>query len=100
MKKYKIDELYNNPNTIYVFDVDGVLAPLEFGEYNHYELDDDEWAKALLEKDLYAEKRPAKTFQEFLATKNKNNVYVATKVMNEMEKKQKIDFSNSLGLLK
>ena len=41
MKKYKIDELYNNPNTIYVFDVDGVLAPLEFGEYNHYELDDD-----------------------------------------------------------
>lgn len=101
MKEYKISELFDNPNTVYVFDVDGVLAPLEFGEYNHYELNDDDWAKALLESDLYANKRSSKTFQKFLATKNKNNVYVATKVMNEREKEQKINFLNkNYGILK
>lgn len=101
MKEYKISELFDNPNTVYVFDVDGVLAPLEFGEYNHYELNDDDWAKALLKKDLYDEKRCCKTFQKFLSTKNKNNVYVATKVMNEREKEQKINFLNkNYGILK
>lgn len=92
MAKSKIKELFENPNTVYIFDVDGVLAPIEYGEYNHYELNDEAWAKALYESDFYKDKKPFKTFQDFLKDKDRNRVYVATKVMNEVEKEQKIRF--------
>ena len=40
----KIQELLSSDKTVFAFDVDGVLAPMEFGEYNHYYADDDVWA--------------------------------------------------------
>ena len=36
MKESKIKDLFADAKTIYIFDVDGVLARLELGEYNHY----------------------------------------------------------------
>ena len=36
MKESKIKDLFEDHKTIYVFDVDGVLARLELGEYTHY----------------------------------------------------------------
>ncbi len=92
MKESKIKELFQNECTVYVFDLDGVLAPIEYGEYNHYYYDDEEWSKAILEKDFYEDVRPIKTFQDFLKEKDKSFVYVVTKVMNEEEKRQKIKF--------
>ena len=41
----KIKELLNDKESVLVFDVDGVLALLELGEYNHFSLNDEEWFK-------------------------------------------------------
>ena len=35
MVESKIGDLFQDENTVYIFDVDGVLARLEYGEYNH-----------------------------------------------------------------
>ena len=32
----KIREIINDENSILVFDIDGVLATMEWGEYNHF----------------------------------------------------------------
>ncbi len=101
MAKSKIKELFKDPKTVYIFDVDGVLAPIEYGEYTHYELDDEAWARELLKEDFYQDRMPFKAFQEFLKDKEKSKVYVATKVMNEIEKQQKICFlEKNYGILK
>ena len=42
----KIKQLLRSDDSILVFDVDGVLAILEFGEYNHYEMNDRLWNEA------------------------------------------------------
>ena len=39
----RIKELLNDKNSILVFDVDGVLTVMEFGDRNHYYACDDEW---------------------------------------------------------
>ena len=88
----KIKELFDNPNTVFVFDVDGVLASIEYGEYNHYYYDDEEWAEDLNSHDFYQDIRTIKTMQEFLKDKKMERVYVVTKVMNETEKKYKQRF--------
>ena len=101
MQKSKIKELFEDEKTIYIFDVDGVLAPIEYGVYNHYELDDEAWAKALATNDFYTDRIPFKTFQDFLSKRNILNVYVATKVMNEIEKEQKIHYlEKNYGILR
>ena len=41
----RIKELLKDNNSVLVFDVDGVLAVLEFGERNHFGLNDEEWIK-------------------------------------------------------
>lgn len=92
MVESKINELFNNPKTIYVFDVDGVLARLELGEYNHYFYDDEKWQQALQTHDFYEEIRPILSMQKFVKERNKDNVYVATRVYNEVEHEQKKSF--------
>jgi len=89
----KIKELIHEEKTICIFDVDGVLTPLEFGEYNHYFLNDEEWKRALEEESgCYDNNRPIKVLQKFIATKDRKKIYVATKVMNEKELQQKQNF--------
>lgn len=83
--KSRIKELLNSEESILVFDVDGVLARMEFGIYTHYDVDDLEFAKLLYEKDLYEDIKPFKVMQEFLKDKNMKNVYVITRVMNDIE---------------
>ena len=90
--KSKIKELFENEKTIYFFDLDGVLAPLEYGEYNHYYYNDEEWAKELVKTDFYANIPPFKTMQNFIEKKKKENIYVITKVMNDIELDQKKKF--------
>lgn len=92
--KSRIKELLEEEKTICIFDVDGVLTPLEFGVYNHYSLNDEEWASAINDKDFYAENRPIKVMQEFIKKRNLKDVYVVTRVMNETELKQKQNFLN------
>lgn len=63
---------------IVVFDVDGVLAPYEFGDKKHC-VSDDEWDE-ILEKgiDVYSNVQPVKILQEFIKRKGVENVYVCS----------------------
>ncbi len=76
----KIKELLKDKNSILVFDIDGVLALLEFGEYNHYYASDDDWDKFVEDNNLYTEDKVSKKMQEFLKDIDKNRVYVITQI--------------------
>ena len=92
----KIKELLNKEDTVLVFDVDGVLALLEFGEYNHYDLlDDADWTKANAEgQNFYTEEKVSNKVKNFLKTKDMSRVYVITKVGNNNEGEYKRLFAN------
>ncbi len=91
--KSKIQQLLKDEKSVLVFDVDGVLAPIEYGEYNHYNDNDEEWAKKLESGvDFYSKVKPFKTIQNYLKKRNMNNIYVITKVMNNQEFLQKQSF--------
>ena len=63
----KIKTLLNDNETILVFDIDGVLALLEFGEHNHFDDNEEEWfnecAKGI---NHYTEDKVIKKMQKFL----------------------------------
>ena len=63
---------------IVVFDVDGVLAPYEFGDKKHC-INDDEWDE-MLEKgiDVYSNVQPVKVLQKFIKRKGTENVYACS----------------------
>ncbi len=76
----KIKELLKDKNSVLVFDIDGVLAILEFGEYNHYYASDEDWDKFVEDNNLYTEDKVSKKMQEFLKDTDKNRVYVITQI--------------------
>ena len=89
----KINKLLKDKETVLAFDMDGVLSKLEFGEYNHFALDDEEWAKACANGDnFYTEDKVIKKMQEYLKNKNMDNIYVISKSYNEFESNSKIEF--------
>jgi hypothetical protein len=91
----KIKELIKDDNTVLVFDIDGVLSILEWGEYNHYKITDDEWNQACAAGiNLYTEERVSKKMQDFLRHKNMNRIYAITKVYDNNEIEFKKDFVN------
>ena len=91
----KIKDLLKENDTVLVFDIDGVLAVLEFGKFNHYELDDIEWSKATEAGiSYYTEDKVSKKMQKFLKDKNMNNIYVITTAANENEGIIKKDYVN------
>ena len=92
MTKSKLNELFLDSETRYFFDIDGVLIRLNLGEYTHYFYDDDKWNNYLLEHDVYNDLEPIKVMQDFIKDKNKDFVYVITKVSNEEEVRQKKNF--------
>lgn len=91
----RIKELLKDGNSILVFDVDGVLALLEFGERTHYEMNDELWNEAN-EKGInyYTEEKVSKKMQNFLKDKNMNNIYVITTVGNNNEGEFKREYVN------
>ena len=89
----KIKELLNNPNSVLVFDVDGVLAVMEWGEYNHYGEDDETWTNMYGEGlFFYNESKVIAKMQEFLKDKNMAQVYVISKVFTDHELEDKKQF--------
>jgi len=77
----KIKELLKEKNSVLVFDVDGVLALLEFGEYNHYYMSDEDWDNFVNEdNNLYTEDKVSKKMQAFLKDKDKSKIYVITAI--------------------
>lgn len=79
----KIIDFLLQPDVIIFFDVDGVLAPYEFGEHKHC-ISDYEWKQRLKAgEDLYSAVSPIKVFQDFIKEKGTNNVYVCSKAAPE-----------------
>ena len=91
----KIKEVLNDKESVLVFDVDGVLAKMAWGEYNHYGEDDDTWAKMYEnEANYYTEEYVCKRMQNFLQDKDKSRIYVITKAFNDNEANDKRNFVN------
>lgn len=91
----KIKELLNDENSVLVFDIDGVLALMEFGVYNHYGLlSDEEWNKASETINFYTEDKVSKKIQTFLKNKNMDRIFVITRVCNKDEIEYKKDYVN------
>ena len=86
----KIREILNDKNSVLVFDVDGVLAIMEWGEYNHYEQIDEAWSNMYSEGTFfYTERYVSKRMQNFLKDKDMSRIYVISKVYNEHELEDK-----------
>lgn len=78
-------------DTVIFFDVDGVLAPYEFGENRHC-IDDAEWGRKMKNgEDMYSTVAPIKLFQQFISQKGIDNVYVCSKA-NPEEYESKMKF--------
>ena len=73
MSKKLIEELSSN-GMVVVFDVDGVLAPYEWGLRKHC-MSDKEWT-SILESgvDMYSHVKPIKCMQDFIKNKKKLNM--------------------------
>ena len=82
----RIKELLNDKESVLVFDVDGVLALLEWGKYNHYNENDEEWNKICSEGiNTYTEDKVSVKMQKFIKNKDMNRIYVLTTVGTENE---------------
>ncbi len=89
----KIKELLKDKDSVLVFDVDGVLAILEFGEYNHYYMSDDDWDNFVNEdNNLYTKDKVSKKMQKFLKDKDKSRIYVITAIGVNKEGKYKKEY--------
>ena len=89
----KIQELIKSDDTILVFDIDGVLAKMEYGEYNHYALNDDEWNKAILSGEtFYHDEDAIETMKDYIKTRNIDNIYVCSKSYSNIEDDMKTKF--------
>lgn len=90
----KIKELLKDKSSILVFDIDGVLAPIEWDTYNHFILNDEDWGNACIEgKVSYDETKVSKKMQSFLSDKDMSRIYVITRVSNNNELNIKKEFS-------
>lgn len=90
----RIKELINSNESVLVFDIDGVLAIMEFGIHNHF-MDDDEWNDMVSKNiNFYTEDKVSKTMKNFLSTKDMSKVYVVTKINEDNEIIQKQEYAN------
>ena len=83
----KIKEILKDEKSVLVFDIDGVLALMEWGKYNHYNDNDEEWNR-ICEAGIntYTEDKVSRKMQKFLQNKNMNRVYVITTVGTDNER--------------
>lgn len=82
----KIKNLLNDNESVLAFDIDGVLAIMEWGERNHFLLVDDAWKSACEEQVIeFGEDKVSKTMLNFIKNKDKSRMYVVTKVYGNRE---------------
>lgn len=82
----EIRKLLNDEKSIFAFDIDGVLAIMEWGDHNHYTLAGEEFKKACEESVIeFGEDKVSKTMLRFMQGKDKNRMYVITKVYSDRE---------------
>lgn len=94
----QLKELFKRKDTVYVFDIDGVLSAFEYGTYRHNLCGEKEWAEMTKYAEVYSTARPLKIFQKFIR-KNIDRCYVCSWETNKNFKKQKYDFVyNNYGI--
>ena len=91
----KVKDLLNDKESVLVFDIDGVLATLEFGEYNHFNDSDEEWFENCSKGiNSYTEDKVIPAIQNFLKNKDMNRIYVVTAIGHINEWDFKKEFAN------
>lgn len=91
----RIKELLKDPDSVLIFDIDGVLAICEWGEYNHFDMSDEEWNARYADGQMYyTEEFVSKKMQDFLKSRDMSRVFVVTVAESDAEGKDKIHFSN------
>lgn len=96
----KIIEQLLKPDMILVFDVDGVLAPYEWGSDNRHCMSDEEWNERLAKgEDIYSMIRTVKLFQDFINQKGIDKCYVCSKT-GTADLKSKLKFVQRYGFPK
>ena len=97
----EIRNIINDKQSVLIFDVDGVLAIMEFGLNTHF-LDDDSWKKTLSDNiNLYDKDKVSKKLQLLINKKDKNRIFVITKVDDIVEINQKKEYVNKYyGIIK
>ena len=91
----KIRSILQDNESVLAFDIDGVLAVMEFGDNTHFTLSDDEWIKECENGvNYYTQDLVIKKMQDFLKNKDMSRIYVITKAYNEQEYEMKKEYSN------
>ena len=91
----KIKELLKDKESILVFDIDGVLALLELGEYNHFDCSDEEWFERCANGiNNYNEDKVINKMKNFLLSRDMSKVYVITVIGHDNEGDFKKIFAN------
>ena len=95
----RLHELLSDEESIFVFDVDGVLAKMEFGDNKHYYNDgsdadsDIQFTRALLRgHDFYNDDLVNKTLQSFMAKRDNKKMYVLSRCFTKEEQDLKDDY--------
>lgn len=90
----RIRSLLKDKESVLVFDIDGVLAIMEWGKYNHYDDNDEEWNR-ICEKGIntYNDDKVSTKMQKFLRHKDMTRIYVITTVGTENEQEFKKRFA-------
>ena len=92
----KIKQLLMEKDNILVMDVDGVLALQEWGEYNHFDLSDEEWTvMATEQKHFYGEHLVSKKMQAYLSDKDPEKLFVISKAYTDNEDESKVYFCHT-----
>lgn len=88
----KLVDYLKQDGIITVFDVDGVLAPYEYGDLKHC-VSDEEWLNGFSDPDnnLYSKMRGLPFLHDFIKNKNIDDVYVCSQA-DEYESVAKIKF--------
>ena len=96
-----IKELLKKEDSVLVFDVDGVLAKMEFGNHNHF-VPEEEWHTLLREnQSLYTRDRVSKRMRNFINSRDINRIYIITRTEHNNETQHKIEFASQYyGILK
>ena len=87
-----IQEILANTKSVFVFDIDGVLAVYAYGERNHNVCREDAWQDYVQNHDLYATAQPVKILQGLIRQHDSSRVFVCTRA-SRTEMEQKRDFA-------
>lgn len=88
-----IDQIIKDKNTVFVFDVDGTLTKLKYGTRTHEIKNFDRWVNYEEKVKIYgSEIEPIKTFQKFIAKRDKDKIFVCSKTQTEEEENLKVQY--------